>query len=295
MKLSSSDTVRTKLESTGLEVHFVYVTQDRQVMVCRTSHKAFSDALLPLPALFVHLCISGGGPVYHDTNLQKFDVEISPGAIGIVPPGSKGSGHWPEMTAISIAISANAVKESFGDTWHTRLKSNVMSQIFRDPLVEAVMMDIGFTRTGSISDAGLVHAAHMITHQLLDKKQDQPCEQRDVIPLSNTSIDRIVALLDENLDRQVSVPEMAGLLGLSKHHFSRRFKAATGQSPIQFSIRRRLDHAASLLENEQCANILKISQCVGFNNPSHFSRAFRQHFGLSPRHWRSENMRPKGE
>lgn len=294
MKLSRSDHIRAKLESAGMEVHFVYVTQDQQVMVSRVSHRAYSDVLLPLPALFVHLCIDGGGSVRHDTNLQKFDVEISPGAIGVVPPGSKGSGYWPEMTAISIAISAAAAKKSFGDTWHQRLKSNVMSQIFRDPLVEAVMMDIGFTRTGAISDAGLVHAAHMITHQLLDQKRDCRTEPRDVIPLSTASIDRLVTLLDDNIERQVSVPEMAALLGLSKHHFSRRFKAATGQSPIQFSIRRKLDHAAHLLEKEQSPNILKISQCVGFNNPSHFSRAFRQHFGLSPRHWKFENMRHKG-
>lgn len=294
MNLSPPEIIRAKLEDSGKDVHFLRVTQDRQVMICRTTNTAYSDVVHPLPFLFVHLCIDGGGSVRRFTNLHQLDANISPGAIGALPPGSKGTGHWPEMTAITFAISMSAVTESIGKSWLWKLKSKAMSQIFRDPLVEAIMMDMGCARAGSASDSALVHAAHLITHQLFDQPFDDSSKVSGVIPLGKAKIDRLKSLLDANLDRYISVTEMADVAGLSRFHFSRCFKAATGQSPLQFAIVRKLEHAATLLEKEQNMNILNVAQSVGFTNPSHFARAFRRHYGLSPRHWKSEQMRSDG-
>ncbi|NHF74509.1 helix-turn-helix domain-containing protein [Paracoccus xiamenensis] len=60
---------------------------------------------------------------------------------------------------------------------------------------------------------------------------------------------------------------------------------------MQFAIIRRLAHAAALLEQEQTCNILSVAQRAGFDNPSHFARTFRQHFGVSPRRWKTEQLR----
>lgn len=303
MNIPSPDTLRSKLEASGTDVHFMRVTQDRQVMVCRTTSMAHSDEVYPVPYLFVHLCTDGGGALRRVINLTPMEVDVYPGAIGALPPGSKGTGHWPEMTAITFGISANVVMESLGKSWPENLQSKVISQIFRDPLVEATMMDMGYVRAGHASDTALTHAAHMIIHQLFGKPAAQNSNAKnsdgqgpsvsDVIPLDKTTISELVSLLDVNLDRNVSVSEMADLAGVSRHHFSRRFKAATGQSPLQFAIIRKLDHAATFLEQEREVNILNLAQSVGFTNPSHFARAFRRHFGLSPRHWKSEKMRAK--
>lgn len=195
------------------------------------------------------------------------------------------------MTAITIAISVDVVTESFGEAWAGKLKSKIMSRIFRDPLVEATMMDVGYTRAGSISDTGLRYASLMIVHQLLDHPIEKSDPDRGVIPLSVATIDRISAILDANIDRHVSVSEMAEVAGISRHHFSRRFKAATGHSPLQFFIGRKLDYAASLLEQHEAIDVTTVAQDVGFANSSYFTRAFRQHFGLSPRLWKTEQMR----
>ncbi|MEM9332144.1 MAG: AraC family transcriptional regulator [Pseudomonadota bacterium] len=287
----SGEILRTKLESMGQEVHFVHVTQDQQVIIYRSRNVAFSDAIQPLPWLLVHLCVSGGGPLRHTSNFVQIEEEIAPGAIGVIPPGAKGTGHWPEMLAITIAISAKAVAASFGKSWMSKLKSRVMSQIFQDPLVEATMMDIGYTRAGNISDEGLKHAAYMITHQLLGQPFDTGENKAHVMPLSKVTMDRIVDYLESNIGRHVSVSEMSQIAGVSRHHFSRRFKAATGHSPLQYFIKRKLDHAASLLELGQNTNVSMIAQEVGFSNPSHFARAFRRHFGISPRHWKLQQAR----
>ncbi|MEM7732114.1 MAG: AraC family transcriptional regulator [Pseudomonadota bacterium] len=291
MKFPDPDTVRSALESAGNDVHFVHVTKDRKIVIARTTKGAFSDAVVPLPMLLVHMCVTGGGPLRHSSTFVHIEEDISAGAIGVIPPGSKGEGHWPQMTAITIAISVDVVIESFGEAWAGKLKSKLMSQIFRDPLVEATMLDVGYTRAGSISDVGLHYAALMIVHQLLDHPMEKSDADRGVIPLSAATLDRINALLDANIDRHVSVSEMAETAGISRHHFSRRFKAATGHSPLQFFIRRKLDYAAALLEQSEGIDVTTVAQDVGFANTSYFTRAFRQHFGLSPRVWKTEQMR----
>jgi AraC-like DNA-binding protein len=294
MTMSAARKICEKLESAGQDVHFLHVTQDRKVMICRTSNTAYSDDVCPLPVLLVHLCVIGGGRLRHSSNLQQIEGRIVPGAIGVVAPGSKGKGHWPEMTAITFAVSADVVVDSFGKSWAEKLKSKMTSQIFRDPLVEAVMMDVGYHRAGDISDDGLLHAAHLVIRQLLDRPSNQEkVSEFPVIPLGSKAINRLTEVLDANMDRNVSVAEMARLAGVSRSHFSRRFKAATGQSPHQFAIKRKLDHAATLLEQEQSIDVMGVAQQVGFSNASHFARSFRRQFGLSPRYWKFLPMRSK--
>lgn len=280
-------TIRAKMEESGKVVHFLHVTQDKQAVICDCSYTAYSQEILPVPLLVLHLCVEGGGPMRVETNLQTVIDEVAPGSIGIVPPNSKGSGAWPDMRVISFGIAVATVRESFGDAWPEKLKPNALSQLFRDPLVEATMIDIGATRAGTISDAGLIHAAHMIAHQLLDAPAGEEEEPSEVSPLGKLVLHRIDEMLATSLDRHIPVSEMAEIAGISRYHFSRRFKAATGQSPLQYALQKKLDHAAELLSQDDRSSILSVAQTVGFANPAHFSRAFRRQFGLAPRSWKT--------
>lgn len=287
MSIPSSNFIRAKMEESGKDLHFLHVTQDRQAMICRATHTDYSDEITPTPFLFLHMCFDGGGQMHMETNLQTIKGSVSPGGIGIVPPNSRGSGTWPAMTVITFAMTVASIRESFGDAWPEKLKPSALSRIFRDPLVEATMLDIGYNRAGSISDAGLTHAAHMIAHQLLDQSPDALPEDDPVSPLGKMTLLRIDELLETSLDRHVGVADMADLAGISRYHFSRRFKAATGQSPLQYALQKKLERAAQLLAEDDQSSILSIAHTVGFTNPAHFSRAFRRQFGLAPRVWKT--------
>jgi len=286
MKLASHDIVRERLESTGADVDYLQVSADGKVLIYRASYAPHESAIRSIPALFVTLCISGGGQVRQEAGLQELDCEVQTGDIGVVPPRSSGAGRWPEMSVITIGISVDCVADSFGNDWPKKLKKSVVSKLFRDPLVEATMMDIGYTRAGKVSDATLLHASHMIIHQLLDSPFGGPKISDDEHPLGPTVMTRVQDLLAANMDRHIAVEEMAEIAGISKHHFSRRFKATTGQAPLQYAIQRKLDHAAALLAEDESFSIISIAQRVGYSNPAQFARLFRRHFGLAPRHWR---------
>ena len=71
-----------------------------------------------------------------------------------------------------------------------------------------------------------------------------------------------------------------------QHEANRRFLAATGESPVAYLHRVRVDAAKQMLEGTR-ANVDEISRAVGYRDPRSFSRLFRRQTGLSPREYRN--------
>jgi len=95
----------------------------------------------------------------------------------------------------------------------------------------------------------------------------------------------VAGLIDANPAEAISLSQMAGLAGLSRYHFIRAFRAATGETPRQYLIAARLRAAADRLVDTR-EPITAIALDVGFNDISHFNATFRRAFGVSPRTWR---------
>lgn len=88
-----------------------------------------------------------------------------------------------------------------------------------------------------------------------------------------------------------TVEELAAIGGFSRFHFSRVFKAVTGQSPNQYVINTRLRAAAERLV-DTTAPISTIAFDVGFNCVSHFNNHFRDLFECTPRQMRRRLGQP---
>jgi AraC family transcriptional regulator len=76
---------------------------------------------------------------------------------------------------------------------------------------------------------------------------------------------------------------------MSRYHFCRRFKAETGQSPIQYFQRLRAERAVSLIRNTELP-MYEIARTVGFETPSHLTRIVRKHTGKTPTALRQESI-----
>jgi AraC-like DNA-binding protein len=83
-----------------------------------------------------------------------------------------------------------------------------------------------------------------------------------------------------------SIDSLARSLGLSRSHFDRRFAQQVGQAPNQFLINCKMIHARRLIESTQL-RIGEIAHSLGYRDIYFFSRQFKDHFGSSPRHYRS--------
>ncbi|PWU31448.1 transcriptional regulator, AraC family with amidase-like domain [Pseudomonas delhiensis] len=78
--------------------------------------------------------------------------------------------------------------------------------------------------------------------------------------------------------------------GMSIRNFMRRFQAATGDKPLHYLQRLRIETARSLLSTSR-KSIKTISYEVGYDDASFFARLFRQHTKLSPNHYRNQYRR----
>ena len=94
-------------------------------------------------------------------------------------------------------------------------------------------------------------------------------------------VDKVDKYIDQNINRNISVDDLADVLSCSKFYFLREFKKLMDITPYQYLINKRLEQAKQLLSSPQ-SNIAAIGLDLGFNDQAHFTRAFKNHFGVTP-------------
>ncbi len=98
-----------------------------------------------------------------------------------------------------------------------------------------------------------------------------------------------LAFIELNFQNDISVENIADHCGLNRSYFGKIFKGAVGQTPQEFLLNYRMTKAAELLKLSRLS-IGDISKAVGYDNQLHFSRAFKNVFGVPPRVWRNQNQ-----
>jgi len=101
---------------------------------------------------------------------------------------------------------------------------------------------------------------------------------------------RVTEHIQQNLDKDLTLAELAALLYMSPYHFARLFKCSTGLPPHRFVVRQRIARARAVLATPELS-IAQISRMVGFRTPSHFTTVFRRVTGVTPRGYRTGYLR----
>jgi len=94
-----------------------------------------------------------------------------------------------------------------------------------------------------------------------------------------------VDYIESHLGEDLSLERIAQAPGMSAFRFARAFRAATGQSPRQYVIARRIECAKQLLRTGT-AGVADVAQRVGFATQSHFTSVFRRRCGTTPKRYR---------
>ena len=92
--------------------------------------------------------------------------------------------------------------------------------------------------------------------------------------------------IEENLQAQLTVQQMAAHCGMSERTFNRRFREQTGTTPLQWLLRARVRRAQYLLENTG-HGVERIAQQSGFGSPTAFRERFRRVAGVAPQAYRA--------
>lgn len=141
---------------------------------------------------------------------------------------------------------------------------------------------------GKLVAESLMTLAIVQTLKVLDKKVKK---KTNTAPLLNpVTLSNTLDYIEEYLDKNIGLEEIAKEAAISIFHFSRCFKSAVGKSPYAYLIDRRIERTKNLLINTN-RPLSDIALACGFSSQSHLSTLFKRITGITPSRYRAESQR----
>lgn len=250
-------------------------------------HGAGEVRVAPIPKFMLILARRGVANLRVDVGAGRWAGHWRPGGLIVVPAASP-AWYRPDRTCRQLVASLpdSAVERVMqeagpGVTDFGRLHAAP----FRDAFVVAVCRRM-WDEAAEGNPAGALFAdgaALALAAALLRRSR------RTVAPeaagLSPHLVRRVEALLRDRLADDLGLDDLAREVGLSRFHFARAFKQATGTTPYRYLCERRIERAKGLLVGTELT-LAEIALACGFATQTGFTSAFRRVTGTTPGRWR---------
>ncbi|MGY2733753.1 helix-turn-helix domain-containing protein [Sphingomonas sp. UYP23] len=186
----------------------------------------------------------------------------------------------------SVVVACGQIKADIGGSFgpFEGLKEPICSPVADEPVVgvavSTILRETGATSLGSKALIGSLMKACLI---LALRRSVEELGARKVLPglFERPSLARAVALVIAEPASNHSLTALARAAGMSRSRFAKVFAETLGTPPMAFVSQARLEKARDLLLSTGLS-ISDIAHHVGFASRSHFSRSFRNAFGIDP-------------
>lgn len=144
-----------------------------------------------------------------------------------------------------------------------------------DMMHHLVALEYGHSLAAAITEEFLVdHVRSMTDRQRIPLRQQ--------IGTSQPKLTEAVMLMEANIEDPLTPDELSSLVKISRRQLERLFRAYLDCTPTQYYLGLRLRNARRLLLQTE-KTIIDISLVCGFSSAPHFSKCYRDLFGLPPR------------
>jgi len=206
-------------------------------------------------------------------------VALEPGVLLIVPPGVAHHAHSTTKRITLLSLHVKLTLPGGRDAFEliTLPRTQVVARPSRldDYLLGALGEFDGDQPRRAMLMPGW---AHLVMMELLADNAARGL-------IGSRSVDPIVAdMLDEltrRMDKPTTLGQLAKLAGYTPQHLNRVFQRSLGVTPLQHLGHLRMEKAGEMLLRTG-KTVAAIGREVGFDDPYHFSRVFKQHHGHSP-------------
>lgn len=107
------------------------------------------------------------------------------------------------------------------------------------------------------------------------------------------SIYKVIFYIEQNYNENLSLEELSKVAGFSKYHFHRIFKSIVGESLSEYIRRVRLSSTVSKFKTN--LSITQIAQTSGYETNASFTKAFKKHFGITPKQFGKKAKKRRGD
>ncbi|MFY0310472.1 helix-turn-helix domain-containing protein [Leisingera sp. D0M16] len=223
---------------------------------------------------------------------EAFHLRATPGVLVVAPPNVDAEYEIDASHGLATLTVHKDLLHRFKDQCDQELPADfgqLHSQSFFDPIVETLILRMleHAQMEHPVSDLFLDDATNMILTSLFHRRGAINSSESPVNPLTSIEVQKVAQLVDDRLEENLTIASLASITSLSDFHFARAFKAATGQSPHQFVLSRRITRAKDLLENSRLP-LAQVAVSVGFSSQSHMTDVFRKKVGTTPGQLRRE-------
>lgn len=186
--------------------------------------------------------------------------------------------HWAHTAALAERHTDVVVSSNLYEIDRTRLTCGG----------GACSLDMMIAWLGARFGERLVH--QLITHFGLERVRAR--DERQLAPVGarvggSAKLVEAVALMESNIGEPLTTEDIARLVGVSRRQLERLFRQHLDALPSRWYLELRLERARKLLQ-ETSQSILQVGLSCGFASAPHFSNAYRNHFGRTPRDERSQ-------
>ncbi|MDZ3994900.1 GlxA family transcriptional regulator [Pseudomonas sp. Teo4] len=144
-----------------------------------------------------------------------------------------------------------------------------------DMMLHLISRDHGRELSAAISE--------MFVYERIRNEQDhQRVPLKHMLGTNQPKLQEIVALMEANLEEPIDLDELAVYVSVSRRQLERLFQKYLHCSPSRYYLKLRLIRARQLLKQTPMS-IIEVASVCGFVSTPHFSKCYREYFGIPPR------------
>ena len=255
---------------------------------------------------FFEVCLVGDHGHGTFTNLGK-PYALGPGDLFIARPGALHrivNTQRPLMELSWVSYQWHGAKPGLATVDDT-VVDGLMRAFDESPIVHVEAARAGQVSTlwktiatmaagDHVVDAQLRHltaALILAISQASTTTSAQPLDHTRTGGLRETTLRLALRYIEDNLDQELSIPQIAGYVAVSPRQLSRIFREFVNTSPAEYVSRARLDRAATLLRSTD-RPVKDVAAQVGMPDVHHFTRAFSRYAGAPPASFRQGTEGP---
>ncbi|UII24198.1 AraC family transcriptional regulator [Fulvivirga ligni] len=232
--------------------------------------------------------------------------EYLPGESVILPPGEHMHIDFPDAEmdtptrCIALTISQDVIKntvnrlaeyhpkaDGWGE-WEINLASLHLNNT--QELADTIDRIIKITKSeqGKVKDIMVQLTLQEMLIRLMQTQARSLFESSHSLWSNQNPLAAAIQYMKQNLRGKISLDEVAKIACMSRTSFFQKFKETMGETPSQYILKERIKLAQRDLESSD-KNITEVCFSSGFENLSHFIRAFKQEVGCTPKSYQQNN------